>query len=68
MVAPGQMDCRVLQVPLEPLLLPMGFSSHVTARQQMLHNAHREPSRSMKANLSCMYKEIKELMVKTWVR
>ncbi|KAJ8782043.1 hypothetical protein J1605_010556 [Eschrichtius robustus] len=52
MVPPGQMDCKVPQVPLEPPLLPMDFSSHVTARQQMHHNAHRELSRFMKAFLS----------------
>lgn len=64
----GQMDCRVPQVPLEPPLLPMDSSSHATARQQMHHNAHREQFTSMMASLSCMYKEIKELTVKTWER
>lgn len=68
MVPPGQMDCKVPQVPLEPPLLHMDFLLHATARQRMHHNARREHFRSMKAFLSCMYKEIKEPMAKTWGR
>lgn len=66
MVPQDQTECKDLQVPLEPLRLPMDSSSHATARQQMHHNAHREQSISMKGFLSCMYKEIKGPMVKTW--
>jgi hypothetical protein len=68
MVPQDQMDCKDLQDPLEPPLLPMDSSSHVTVKQQKHHNAHGEQFISMKAFLSCMYKEIKEPMVKTWVR